>query len=71
MCNKSELMLVFEHEGGTYPAEDHRTNIATINCLNAFDSGIRNCVEDSALQEQSQGREMIFEALAKVDTLIR
>ncbi len=64
-------MLVFEHDGGTYPAEDHRTNIATINCLNAFDSGIRNCVEDSALRDHPQGRETIFQALEKVETLTR
>jgi len=71
MCNKSELMIVFDHESRTYPADDHRINIATINCLNAFDNGIRTCVEESALQDLPQGRDMVLEALAKIETLMR
>jgi hypothetical protein len=71
MCNKSEQMLVIDSESVGYPAEEQRSNITTVNCLFAFESGMRNCIEDSALMDHKEARANIFESLNKVETLIR
>ena len=71
MCNKSEQVLVTETESVGYPGDEQRSNITTVNCLFAFESGIRNCVEDSALMDHDQARANILDALSKVETLIR
>ena len=71
MCNKSEQMLVTDSESVGYPAEEQRSNIKTVNCLFAFESGMRNCVEDSALMDHPQARNNVLESLSKVESLIR
>jgi hypothetical protein len=71
MCNKSEQVLVTETEKVGYPAEDQRSNIATVNCLFAFDSGIRACIQDSPLQAHSKARDAVLDSLGKAEILIR
>jgi hypothetical protein len=71
MCNKSEQMLVTETKHVGYPAEEQRTNIATVNCLFAFDAGIRACVQDSAIQDHPEARASVLDSLSKIDVLIR
>jgi len=64
-------MLVIDNESVGYPAEEQRSNIKTINCLYAFESGMKNCVEDSALMDHHQARANVLESLNKVESLIR
>ena len=64
-------MLVTETECVGYPVEEQRSNISSVNCLFAFETGMRNCVEDSALMDHAQARANVLEALNKVDSLIR
>lgn len=71
MCNKSEQMLITETEGAGYPADDYRSNISTVNCLFAFETGIRRCVDESALQDNSEARSVILQSLLKVEVLIK
>ena len=54
-----------------YPGEDQKSNINVVNCLFTFDSGIRMCVQDSALLEYPEAKENVLESLAKVEVLIR
>ena len=71
LCNKSEQILVTDTGNVGYPGEDQKSNINVVNCLFTFDSGIRICVQESALLEYPEAKANVLDALGKVEVLIR